>query len=943
MEASHAGGVDSEASGHTSFIHSTNSLVTGDRSAILGGQNITGTTNDTVYVPNFNIDSTPSNDNALTQILARDADGSVKYRDASSLGGGGGGTFTGNTSGTCIEDIWVTNIQSCSPLNINPGDEGNVYFGSSSGVTINVADERIGIGTAGSTNYKLWVKDTSTHVQGKIESDNGYARWIIDSQNLDHSVLQFNEANLRRWQIAADGTDDKLKILRQDITTGGTITPAIVIDTNDYVGINTENPTAPLTVDGGPLGGPFVRIEGGGAVYPQTMLQLHDDGFAVKNESIIEFTFSVSGTSGAEISAINEGLYATGGTKLYLQTYYTGGTRNDNQLVLSNDGNVGIGTDNPIEKLQVSGNSSTQIRVDASIGNASLILNAAENAFVDYKEDTLQMWRVGNHQIDDYFKWATGATFNNDSVMQLSRDGHLTVNNFTMLSGGTDGYVLTSDASGNASWGPVSGATTIFTGNTSGTCISELWVTSISGCSPVTLGPAVTVLGEFTIMDDTIYDSLGNTPITFGNANGDTYIHGDLILTSDEILDDSETTCIVFDGLGNTTISGIIDVEGQILSGGTDLVDIFCQKPCNGGGGTFTGNTSGTCIQELWVSTISGCSPVTIGSSIKSSNSTIESDSNSFAFGDGHEINYGNNGAILGGSYCKIVGSGFGSPPKDNTIIGGGYNQMIGTGTPGTIIRSGIFAGGWSGDVINNNTILISGPGSVLQSVIVGGNENTLLTGVNGGDIHNSIVIGGKKNVVGTAMGPDPNRSHYNCGIVGGSGNTISDSAAGLNGAVIIGGQDITAVVSNTVYVPNFNIGTVGGGTSLYNLGIDSTGTVVTGSTSGGGATIDPYNNVGGTNEVYWDVSGTSTNYEITLTGNTILVMSNVRNGDYGTMIAHQDVTGSRTLTFSVGTNYVVNGGGGAPTLTATGGATDILSFTYNGTAFYWTVGNDYT
>ena len=71
--------------------------------------------------------------------------------------------------------------------------------------------------------------------------------------------------------------------------------------------------------------------------------------------------------------------------------------------------------------------------------------------------------------------------------------------------------------------------------------------------------------------------------------------------------------------------------------------------------------------------------------------------------------------------------------------------------------------------------------------------------------------------------------------------------------------------------------------------------------------------------------------------------MSNVRNGDYGTLIVTQDGTGSRTLSFAGGTHKVVNGGGSAPTLTTTAGATDILSFTYNGSTFYWTVGNDYT
>ena len=128
------------------------------------------------------------------------------------------------------------------------------------------------------------------------------------------------------------------------------------------------------------------------------------------------------------------------------------------------------------------------------------------------------------------------------------------------------------------------------------------------------------------------------------------------------------------------------------------------------------------------------------------------------------------------------------------------------------------------------------------------------------------------------------------------------------------------------------------------NVTITSGATTLTVNSSGGGVTIDPYEDVGNVTSITWDVSGTSTNYEATLTGVTTLTMSNVRNGDYGTLIVTQDGTGSRTLSFAgVGTHKVVNGGGGAPTLTTNGGATDILSFTYNGTNFYWTVGNDYT
>lgn len=83
---SHAGGSNSTAGGDYSFIHSTNSVVTGIRSAIIGGKNITGTTDNTVYVPNLNINTAPPNDDALTNVLVRAADGTVKYRLASSIG-----------------------------------------------------------------------------------------------------------------------------------------------------------------------------------------------------------------------------------------------------------------------------------------------------------------------------------------------------------------------------------------------------------------------------------------------------------------------------------------------------------------------------------------------------------------------------------------------------------------------------------------------------------------------------------------------------------------------------------------------------------------------------------------------------------------------------------------------------------------------------------------
>jgi hypothetical protein len=111
---------------------------------------------------------------------------------------------------------------------------------------------------------------------------------------------------------------------------------------------------------------------------------------------------------------------------------------------------------------------------------------------------------------------------------------------------------------------------------------------------------------------------------------------------------------------------------------------------------------------------------------------------------------------------------------------------------------------------------------------------------------------------------------------------------------------------------------------------------------------INSYFSAGSGTTVNWNVSGQSTNYEITLTGTTTLNLSNVRNGEYGTIIVRQDGVGGRTITLgtingSGGTHRVANGGGGSIILTSNASAIDVLTFTYNGSIMFWAVGNDYT
>jgi hypothetical protein len=91
---------------------------------------------------------------------------------------------------------------------------------------------------------------------------------------------------------------------------------------------------------------------------------------------------------------------------------------------------------------------------------------------------------------------------------------------------------------------------------------------------------------------------------------------------------------------------------------------------------------------------------------------------------------------------------------------------------------------------------------------------------------------------------------------------------------------------------------------------------------------------------ITWDQTKGAT-AAVTLTGNATLAITNEVVGMYGLIRVTQDATGSRTLALPAGSK-VINGGGGVVGLTTTAGATDILSYFYDGTSYYWTVGYNY-
>jgi hypothetical protein len=83
-------------------------------------------------------------------------------------------------------------------------------------------------------------------------------------------------------------------------------------------------------------------------------------------------------------------------------------------------------------------------------------------------------------------------------------------------------------------------------------------------------------------------------------------------------------------------------------------------------------------------------------------------------------------------------------------------------------------------------------------------------------------------------------------------------------------------------------------------------------------------------------------NASVTLAGNRTLAFSGIAAGMNGTLIVKQDAAGARSLTLPGGSK-VIGGGAGAIALSTAANAIDILSWIYDGTNYFWTLGKNYS
>ena len=301
-------------------------------------------------------------------------------------------TFTGNTSGDCITDIHVSNIHSCSPLNINPLDEGNVYFGANSGVTIDLesgnnnlllksqfifqSPDQILSTYSGYTNIAKghfivndWSGITSTIISNSGTSGTsgvfvgdftkignyGSLRWFSKSfvrsstgsttgPNFYQNKVRLGGSSGTKGLVINPNAGNSLGTLWFEVNGSST---GVMYSEDGYWGFGlnpdgTEMPSAHLQVGGTGTTGTFKFLDGN----EQNGYVLTSDANGVGSWQAPSFTGNTSGDCITDLYLTN--LY--GCSPLHIEPSGV-----NDVYIVENGGNVGIGTTTPTEKLNVSG------------------------------------------------------------------------------------------------------------------------------------------------------------------------------------------------------------------------------------------------------------------------------------------------------------------------------------------------------------------------------------------------------------------------------------------------------------------------------------------------------------------------------------------------------------------------------------------------------------
>ena len=287
----------------------------------------------------------------------------------------------------------------------------------------------VGIGTSNPAGYsaKIAAVATSDYSTAATFISNSstvnWARTDWDNQNVAYNGIIYQDQS-GLFNIRNDGANSIAFS-----TNGGN--ERMRIDSSGNVGIGTNSPSAPLNIynNTASTGYAWIKIESGTSAAYAPRIQLSD---------------SRTGAGAANYQLIS------GGNSGAFEVYDT--TSSASRLLINSSGNVGIGTTSPATKLQVSGGSTTEVRVissgDLTTGAASFVRfggsNSAISGYVGYGG-------VGSTM--DVFNTLSGAiTFgtSNTERMRIDSSGRVTMPNQPYAAGScSSAYTLSAGSFAN--------------------------------------------------------------------------------------------------------------------------------------------------------------------------------------------------------------------------------------------------------------------------------------------------------------------------------------------------------------------------------------------------------------------------------------------------------------------------------------------------------------
>ena len=444
-------------------------------------------------------------------------------------------------SGYCFSNLYVSNIHSCSPLNINPLDEGNVYFGSTSGITLDILNKRIGVNTS-TPQYILDTRGVQSRLYYDSESIGGILN-LSGNTNIPRFGVQISpyltnpaaggSLGVRAWDdvtyqyygnngdmflyagneinslniINGPGTltDDSIKFYAGIYPNLNTAQMTILGagTTKGYVGIGTETPSSRLHVSGN------TKIDGGLVTNTVSATTYYNLPYFTGNTSATcitnIYTSNVNSCSPLHIQPVNSG----------------------DVYISENGGTVGIGTTTvdiiAPETLTLSAKSTTSYNIITAKSNVNNYtqLNIINKSYgVNASADVVATNNTGNESTNFIDMGINGSNFSGN--IGIGNDAYL-------YSTGRELYV------GNANTG-TTGNVRFFAGNNGSS--TQIFISGLTG-----------------------YVGIGTTtPTQKLHVSGNTKIDGGL--TANTI---SATTYLNLP----TTTNGYLPLSGGTVTGGT--------------------------------------------------------------------------------------------------------------------------------------------------------------------------------------------------------------------------------------------------------------------------------------------------------------------------------------------------------------------------------------